>query len=107
MKFKILLAGSLILFLGCKDAKESSAGLCPATLCAIPTQSFRLKFVDKNNVNADLIFGSYAKISLKDVTIHSIRHNKNLDFSVDSLDSANKYILFSTTGTDEFSINLP
>lgn len=109
MKFKILFVSLLIFLSGCKVASDNSANICPqaALLCTTPTQFFKLRFVDKSNVNLDLIFGSYAKFSLVDLVIHSERHNKNLNFTIDSTDRMNKYILFSTPGTDEFSIRLP
>jgi hypothetical protein len=109
MKFKILFVSFLISLLGCKVASDHSANICPqaAISCSTPMQFFKLRFVDKSNVNLDLIFGSYPKFSLNDVVIHSERHNKNLSFTIDSADRMNKYIVFSTPGTDEFSIGLP
>ena len=107
MKFKILFVSILISLLGCKVASDNSTNICPqaALSCITPMQFFKLKFVDKSNL--DLIFGSNAKYNYNDVVIYSIRHNKNLNFTIDSTDRTNKYILFSTPGTDEFSIRLP
>ncbi|MBU0695821.1 MAG: hypothetical protein KKE39_04770 [Bacteroidetes bacterium] len=109
MKFKILFVSILIFLLGCKVASDNSANICPqaALSCITPVQFFKLKFVDKSNSNLDLIFGRNAKYNYNDVVIYSIRHNKNLNFTIDSTDRTNKYILFSTPGTDEFSIRLP
>ncbi len=109
MRFIILLASFLIFFLGCKDASDNSASICPtaALSCTTPVQFFKLKFVDKNNTNLDLIFGNNAKFSVNDVIVHSVRQNKNVNFTIDSTDKVSKYLIFSTPGTDEFSIRLP
>ncbi len=108
MKFKILLVSIVISLSGCKVASDNSTNICPqaALSCTTPMQFFKLKFVDKNDLNLDLIFGSNAKYNSNDVVIYSIRLNKNLNFTIDSTDRTNKYILFSTPGTDEFSIRL-
>lgn len=92
----------LTLLLSCTQKEENNT-ICPAVLCAAPSQNFKLKILDIKT-NADLIFAPDRKLS--DLKIHSFRFKKDIDFGVDSTDKTNRYIIFSTSVSDEFRITL-
>lgn len=107
---------ALIVFLGfiffssCSSEEDSllSPNACPAVLCAVPQQSFNLKFLEKNT-EVDLLFANnttQARYKINDVSIYSTRFKKNIAFQVDSTNKTNRFILFSTAVTDEFIIGL-
>ena len=110
-KFKIVILFITYLIFGSCNQKESdlfNPGACAVVFCAIPEQSFNLKFLDKNT-EADLLFSNIInspKYKLADVKIYSSRFKKNVDFKIDSTNKTNKILVFSTLVTDEFIISL-
>lgn len=107
-RFLFIAVLSFIVLDSCQTDNKSQTSICPSyavASCAIPQQSFRIKFIDSANLT-DLLFGTSAKYRLEDLKIHSTRYAKDISFSVDSTDQTQKYIIFSTKGTDQFTIKL-
>jgi len=107
---KSILFLGFILFNACSanDSESLNSDVFPAVVCMPPAQSFKLKFSDKNT-GTDLLFDNLlrpTKYKLTDVNIYSSRFKKNLEFSVDSINKTNRFIVFSTAVTDEFFIRL-
>jgi hypothetical protein len=105
MSIKLYISFLAFLLLACNQANDNSDSVCPAVLCATPTQFFKLKFIDKDK-QTDLFFGTAAKYSLNDLKIYSSRFKRNIDFNVDSTNKSDRYIVISTSVTDEFAIKL-
>ncbi|TKC00236.1 hypothetical protein [Pedobacter cryophilus] len=105
MSIKLYISFLAFLLLACNQENDNSDSVCPTVLCATPTQFFKLKFIDKDK-QTDLFFGTVAKYSLNDLKIYSSRFKRNIDFNVDSTTKSDKYILISTSVTDEFAIKL-
>lgn len=110
MKVRFLFFSILLITLnqGCSLEKKDNDLVCPAVLCTTLEQSFKLKFLDKNT-DADLLFGtslSGVKYNSGQVKIYSTRFKKDLEFKIDSTIKTNRFIVFSTTVTDEFIIGL-
>lgn len=111
MKIKALIVFlGVILFNSCASEEESlsSSDACATILCAVPQQSFKLKFLERNT-ETDLLFANsitQARYKLSDVSIYSTRFKKNLTFQVDSTNKTNRFLIFSTPVTDEFIITL-
>lgn len=109
-KFKIIQILLLCLvFSSCTQENELPDNSICANIDCIPAISFfKLKFVDKTT-DTDLIYSNFsngAKYNLGDVKIYSTRFKKDLDFSVDSANKSNRFLVFSTAVTDEFIISL-
>jgi hypothetical protein len=77
--------------------------ICPAVLCAPPTQNLRLKITDKSLSN--LIFNTN-RLQRTDLSIYSFRLKENISFNVDSTISTTRYISFKTSISDEFIIKV-
>lgn len=107
-KFLFIAILGFIVLDSCQTDTKSKTSICPSyavASCAIPQQSFRIKFIDGVHLT-DLLFGANAKYQLQDLKIHSTRYAKDISFNVDSSDKTQKYIIFSTNGTDQFTIKL-
>lgn len=105
---------SFITFIGfivlnsCQTNNKSQTSICPSyaiASCAIPQITFKIKLIDSVRLT-DLLFGANARYHLDDLKIHSTRYAKDISFSVDSSEQNQKYILFTTNGTDDFTIKL-
>lgn len=111
MKIKALIVFlGVILFTSCASEEESllSSDACATILCAVPQQSFKLKFLERNT-ETDLLFANsitQSRYKLSDVSIYSTRFKKNLTFQVDSTNKTNRFLVFSTAVTDEFIVTL-
>lgn len=112
MKIKLTIVGFFLITLVINSCTDKESGLnfstCATVKCAPPSQTFKLKFLDKTT-EVDLIFGNIiiqAKYKLSDVSVYSTRFKKNLTFEVDSANKTNKFLFFSTLVTDEFIISL-
>lgn len=82
---------------------QESDKICPAVLCAPPTQNLRLKITDKSLSN--LIFNTN-RLQRTDLSIYSFRLKENISFNVDSTVSTTRYISFKTSISDEFIIKV-
>ncbi|MBD3749910.1 MAG: hypothetical protein IE931_10470 [Sphingobacteriales bacterium] len=109
-KWKLLLITvfGFIVLDSCKTDNKSLNSICPSSAiasCAVPQQFFKIKFIDRDQLT-DLLFGAKAKYHLEDLKIYSTRYAKDISFSLDSTEQNQKYIMFSTKGTDQFIIKL-
>ncbi len=104
MRFSLILFFCFLAISACTvDGVDSNSSICPATPCNPVSKIFKVKFLDKDK-GTDLLFGASARLGLREVTIYSKRYKKNIEFNVDSINNSDKYLVFSTTGTDEFLI---